>query len=99
MKELGVSSKMSSPRAISELTIAPLYQYTDHDPPIVNRVESIGPRSKNAISFGCAASVQSNTEMPPWYHACTITSRPGIGMREPLWATQFSKLVCGAGSL
>ena len=31
---LGVSSKMSRPRAISELTITPLYQYTDHEPPI-----------------------------------------------------------------
>ncbi len=29
------------------------------------RVESAGPRSKKAISVGCAASVQSNTEMPP----------------------------------
>ena len=54
------------------------------------RVESTGPRSKKAISFGCAASVQSKTEMPPWYHACTITSRPGIGISEPLCATQFS---------
>src|SRR5215475_1860993 len=87
---LGCSSKMSSPRAISELTISPLYQYTDHEPPIDMCVESTGPRSKNAISFGCDASVQSNTEMPPWYHACTITSRPGIGINEPLCATQFS---------
>ncbi len=56
---------MSRPRAISELIIWPLYQYTDHEPPDTMRVESIGPRSKNAISFGLAASVQSNTEMPP----------------------------------
>src|SRR3954462_14885485 len=99
MKVLGVSSKMSRPRAISELTIEPLYQYTDHEPPMEKRVESTGPRSKNAISFGCAASVQSNTEIPPWYHACTITSRPGLGITEPLCATQFSKRVCGAGIL
>ena len=43
----------------------PLYQYADHEPASTNFVESIGPRSKYAISFGCAASVQSNTEMPP----------------------------------
>src|SRR3712207_5330903 len=99
MNALGVSSKTSSPREISELTIEPLYQYTDHEPPGPWRVESDGPRSKKAISFGFFASVQSKTEMPPWYHACTITSRPGIGIREPLWATQFSSDVCGAGSL
>src|SRR5438445_8073014 len=68
----------------------PLYQYADPDPAPTGLVPSIGPRSKNAISVGCAASVQSNTEMPPWYHACTMMSRPGIGMSEPLWATQFS---------
>ena len=69
---------MSSPRAISELdhhAVVPV------DRPRAARrpswSESTGPRSKKAISFGCAASVQSNTEMPPWYHACTITSRPG----------------------
>ena len=65
MNALGVSSTMSSPREISELTITPLYQYTDHEPPLAMRVESTGPRSKNAISFGCAASVQSKSEMPP----------------------------------
>ena len=43
---VGVSSITSSPRAISELTIWPLYQYTDHEPPIVKRVGSTGPRSK-----------------------------------------------------
>src|SRR5678816_3989277 len=99
MKLLGLSSKMSSPRAISELTMTPLYQYTDHDPPMVNRVESTGPRSKNAISLAWAASVQSNTEMPPWYQAWTMMSRPGIGIREPLWATQFSTEVCTPGIL
>src|SRR5215212_5653743 len=99
MNALGANSKMSSPREISELTMAPLYQYTDHDPPPAMCVESTGPRSKKAISLGCAASVQSNTEIPPWYHACTITSRPGMGMSEPLCATQFSAAVCGAGSL
>jgi hypothetical protein len=62
-------------------------------------VESTGPRSWKAISIGCRGSVQSKTEMPPWYHDCTITSRPGIGISEPLWATQFSCGVCGAGSL
>ena len=90
---------MSSPRAISELTITPLYQYADQLPPMAMCVESAGPRSKNAISNGLPASVQSNTEMPPWYQACTITSRPGIGIMEPLCATQFSSDVCGAGSL
>src|SRR5262245_26784567 len=44
------------------------------------RVESTGPRSKNAISVGCLGSVQSNTESPPWYQAWIITSRPGIGL-------------------
>src|SRR5215217_502578 len=99
MKPLGVSSKMSRPREISELTRTPLYQYTDHEPPFAIRVESTGPRSKKAISLGWAASVQSNTEMPPWYHACAITSRPGIGISDPLCATQFSSDVCGAGIL
>src|SRR6185436_17329296 len=87
---VGTSCATSMPRAISELTMLPLYQYTDHDPPIAMRVLSTGPRSKLAISFGCDGSVQSNTEMPPWYHDCTITSRPGIGISDPLCATQFS---------
>ena len=65
----------------------------------VGSVALIGPRSKKAISTGLAGSVKSNTEIPPWYHACTITSRPGIGISEPLCATQFSVAVCGAGSL
>src|SRR5687767_6638795 len=65
MNSLGVSSKTSSPRAISELYMAPLYQYTDHEPPSPIRVESDGPRSWYAISFGLEGSVQSNTEMPP----------------------------------
>src|SRR6476646_11673495 len=99
MNALGVSSRMSSPREISEVTMTPLYQYDDHSPPSPILVESTGPRSKKAISLGCAASVQSNTEMPPWYHACTITSRSGIGISEPLCATQFSSWVCGAGLL
>ena len=59
----------------------------------------MGPRSKNAISTGFDESVKSKTEMPPWYHACTMTSRPGTGTSEPLCATQFSRSVCGAGSL
>ncbi len=29
-------------------------------------------------------------EMPPWYQDWTIRSRPGTGIRLPLWATQFS---------
>src|SRR5437868_12120364 len=99
MYALGVSSTTSSPRAISELTITPLYQYADQVPPPTIFVESTGPRSKNAISCGCLASVQSNTEIPPWYHDCTMISRPGIGISEPLCATQFSFAVCGAGSL
>src|SRR5690242_6310660 len=43
---VGTSSATSRPRAISELMIWPLYQYADHEPPMLNRVESIGPRSK-----------------------------------------------------
>src|SRR5207249_10504717 len=77
----------------------PTRRSSDLDPPLANLVESTGPRSKNAISFGCAGSVQSKTEMPPWYHACTITSRPGTGMSDPLCATQFSFAVCGASIL
>src|SRR3954468_17908850 len=99
MNPLGTSSKMSNPRAISELTMTPLYQYDDHEPPVIRRDGSSGPRSKYAISTGCEMSVQSNTEMPPWYHPCTMTSRPGIGIREPLCATQFSDDVCVAGIL
>ena len=49
--------------------------------------------------MGPAGSVQSNTETPPWYQACAITSRPGMGMSEPLWATQFSSAVCATGQL
>ena len=59
----------------------------------------MGPRSKKAISTGLAGSVKSNTETPPWYHACTMMSRPGTGTSDPLCATQFSCSVCGAGSL
>src|SRR6185295_1709984 len=99
MKLLACSSKMSRPRPISELTITPLYQYADHVPALPWRVESTGPRSKKAISVGCDTSVQSNTDTPPWYHDCTITSRPGIGMSEPLCATQFSRVVWAAGIL
>src|SRR3982751_5439606 len=99
MKALGTNSKMSRPRLISELTRRPLYQYTDHEPASSSFCASTGPQSKYAISRGCAASVQSNIEIPPWYHACTITSRPGIGISDPLCATQFSLEVCGAGSL
>src|ERR1041384_5896822 len=95
MKALGRRVMMSSPRSISELTIEPLYQYTDQVPAAAMRVESAGPRSKKAISTGWAPSVQSNTETPPWYHDCTMTSRPGIGISEPLWATQFSFTVWG----
>ena len=39
-----------------------------------------------------AESVKSNTETPPWYHACTMMSRPGTGISDPLCATQFSGL-------
>ena len=46
----------------------------------------MGPRSKYAISFGCFGSVQSNTEMPPWYHDCTMISRPGTGISVRLRA-------------
>jgi len=98
-KALGTSSKTSRPRAISELTMTPLYQYTDHDPPSPICVESDGPRSWKAISTGRLGSVNSKTEMPPWYHDCTMMSRPGTGMSDPLWATQFSNFVCGAGIL
>ena len=90
---------MSSPREISELTITPLYQYTDQVPPPIIRVESTGPRSKKAISIGCEASVQSNTDTPPWYQLCTMMSRPGTGTSDPLCATQFSCSVWAAGIL
>src|SRR5687768_12163034 len=99
MCSLAVNSRMSRPRAISELTITPLYQYTDHDPPGASRVESLGPRSKKPISMGFDGSVQSKTDIPPWYQDCTITSRPGIGISDPLCATQFSWDVCTTGSL
>src|SRR5258708_4119184 len=98
MNALGARSKMSSPRVISELTITPLYQYADHEPLSLS-VVSAGPRSKKAISRGCAGGGQSKTEKPPPYHPPALTPRPGIGMSEPLWATQFSTFVCGAGSL
>ena len=68
---------MSSPRAISELKMWPLYQYADHEPAPSSLVESIGPRSKNAISLGCAGSVQSNTETPPWYQRLHHDVAPG----------------------
>ena len=68
----------------------PLYQYEDHEPALTSFVESIGPRSKYAISFGAAASVKSNTEVPPWYQPCTRMSRPGIGMSEPLCETHVT---------
>ena len=65
MNALGVSSKMSRPRAISEFTMRPLYQYTDHEPPLTSAVSLIGPRSWYAISVGFLMSVQSMSEMPP----------------------------------
>src|ERR1051325_3256357 len=99
MYALGASWRMPSPRPISELTITPLYQYADQVPPLPIRVESTGPRSKKPISLGCAGSVHSNIETPPWYHDCTITSRPGVGIIEPLGATQSSCGVCTPGSL
>ena len=68
-------------------------------PPLASSLASTGPRSKYAISLGFAGSVQSNTDSPPWYQAWTMTSRPGIGISEPLWATQVSCAVCGAGIL
>ena len=49
-----------------------------------------GPRSKYPISRGLSESVKSQNETPPWYHDCTMTSRPLTGISEPLWATQFS---------
>src|ERR1051326_6138522 len=84
MKGLGASSKMSSPRAISELTMTPLYQYADQEPAPTIRVESIGPRSKKAISFECAASVHSKTQMQPWYYAFPIPSRAANALMEQL---------------
>ncbi len=77
----------------------PLYQYPDHMPPVTSDAALTGPRSKKASSFGWAESVKSNTEIPPWYQAWLITSRPGTGTSVPLWATQFSCEVCGAGIL
>ena len=77
----------------------PLYQYADQCPALTSRVVSIGPRSKYAISTGRMGSVQSNTLIPPWYHDCTITVRPGTGISDPLCATQFSVRVCAAGIL
>jgi len=60
---------------------------------------SSGPRSKKAISTGLAEFLKSMIEMLPWYQAWTKMSRPGTGMIDPLWATQFSCSVCAAGSL
>ncbi len=59
----------------------------------------MGPRSNQAISLGFLALVKSKTEMPPWYHAWTIRSRPFTGISEPLWATQFSVLELVRGIL
>ena len=39
--------------------------------------------------------MKSITDSPPWYQACTNTSRPGTGTTEPLCATQFSVTDCG----
>jgi hypothetical protein len=94
-RPLGSSSRMSRPREISELTISPLYQYADHEPALRIRVPSSGPRSKNAISKGFTGSVQSKTEIPPWYQPWTITSRPGMGTSDPL-ALTVSGRVMGA---
>ena len=43
--------------------------------------------------------MKSKTEIPPWYHAWTMMSRPGTGISEPLWATQFSVLAWVRGIL
>src|SRR4029453_15141490 len=79
--------------------MCPLYQYAGQYPPVTSCFASIGPRSKYAISTGFAESGKSNPDRPPWYHACTMMSRPGTGMSDPLCATQFSCSVCGAGIL
>ena len=89
----------SKPRAISLPSTLPLNQYADQYPPSTKLAGLIGPRSRYAISVGCSVSVKSKIDTPPWYQACTMMSRPGTGMIEPLWATQFSAVVCGAGSL
>ena len=43
----------------------PLYQYADHEPALRSVSATSGPRSKNAISTGFFASVQSKTDTPP----------------------------------
>ena len=61
--------------------------------------EQSAPRAKKAISWTWRGSVKSKTEMPPWYHACTMMSRPGTGISDPLCATQFQTGSSGAGRL
>ena len=43
---------MSSPRAISELTMRPLYQYTDQEPPITIRVGKAAEIYKRLLRRG-----------------------------------------------
>src|SRR6516164_6195716 len=62
---VGFSLNTSTPRAISEPKMNPLNQYVDQKPPVMSCLASMGPRSKNAISMGCAESVKSNTDTPP----------------------------------
>ena len=97
-ERLGVSSKISRPRAISELTMMPLYQYDDHEPPITILVESTGPRSKYAISSGEQGRSSRRLKCRPDTSPAPL--RPaGIGMSDPLCATQFSSGSLRGGQL
>ena len=49
--------------------------------------------------LGKALFANSITLTPPWYHPCTMMSRPGTGISPPLCDTQFSSAVCADGSL
>ena len=46
----------------------------------------------------CLRCSWKSSRNSPWL-ITKYSSRPGTGISEPLWATQFSVSVCGAGSL
>ena len=69
----------------------PLYSRpASRHPESNDRWQSIGTAIEERDLDGCRRVVKSNTDTPPWYHACTMMSRPGTGMIDPLCATQFS---------
>ena len=97
---LGVSSKTSSPRAISELTIDAVVPV--HRPRAAHRharrVDRAAIEERDLLRIRRRRSSRTPRCRPDTTPAPSRRG-PGIGISEPLCATQFSCAVCAAGSL